>query len=144
MVIVIGFLLVVFSIAVVVYPFLKRPLYSDTTASQDDENFEGERRIIYSDIDTLELEKRLGHIDDQEYHMRLRDYRLAAAATFRDQEALRSHQEKLIEYTEYLNEEVKQVQRSRRQAPGQVICPECGCPQLTGTICTSCGASQIN
>ena len=140
MAIVIGVLLVVFSIGVVLYPFLKRQLHSGIAIPQSEEENEARRRTIYADIETLELEKGLGHVDEQEYQQKLRGYRLAAAATFRDQEALSSQQKKL---SEDVDEEVNRIRRARRQGSGRVTCPECGGPvPLAETTCPSCGASQ--
>ncbi len=86
-----GLLLVVFCIGVALYPFLKvRESRARTASSPSSQDLVERRRAIYADLETLELERGLGHIDDAEYEERFRGYRLAAAATFRDQELLQT------------------------------------------------------
>ena len=65
------------------------------------------RQAVYSNIRTLELEHELGKLDEEDYRLRLQSYRLAAAATFKDQEQLE-------ELDCSIEEDVAAVRESRR------------------------------
>ena len=88
MAVLVGLLLVVFCIGVALYPFLKARSSSRRNGPSSVRDIVDRRRSIYADLETLELERGLGNVDETEYEERSREYRLAAAATFRDQEML--------------------------------------------------------
>ena len=111
MAVLIGLLLVLFSIGVVLYPFLKtRRLSGDATAPSSLDELVEMRHAIYANINTLELERGLGNVDEEEYSQRLERYRLEAAATFREQEKLDAQ---VQEAEQALEDEVRQVRQFR-------------------------------
>ena len=78
MALLIGLLLVLFSVGVVIYPFLKVRLPRGIAGSPPLEEPALKRQAVYSDIQTLELEHELGKLDEEDYRLRLQSYRLAA------------------------------------------------------------------
>ena len=111
MAIMMGLLLVLFSAAVVAYPFLKarRPAGAASFASL--EELAERRRAIYSEIRTLELEHDLGKLEEVDYLHRLRSYKLAAATTFREQDGMET---RLKELDSAVEEEVAAMRRARK------------------------------
>ena len=112
MAVLIGFLLVLFCIGVILYPFLKSRSRSATPDSL--EELAHRRRAIYAEIETLKLERELGNLVEEEYQRALQSHRLAAAATFREQEAL---EVRLEEADRVLEQEVLRL-RGRRLHQG--------------------------
>ena len=111
MTLLIGLLLVALSIGVVVLPFYRgrRDVDANGDAGFLDAN-EVRRRGLYEEIETLELERNVGNVDQEEYHRRLQALRMAAAATFREQDRdrlLRESADRGIE------REVLDIRRSR-------------------------------
>ena len=112
MAVVVGLLLVLFCIAVALYPFFK---HRSSTARVDNaasvRDIVERRRAIYADLETLELEHGLGNLDDAEYEERSREFRLAAASTFREQEMLEDAD---AEVEEAINRELARWKAARR------------------------------
>ena len=142
MAVIAGLLLVVFCIGVALYPFI-RPHAPDARARRPASSIVAlaeRRREIYADLETLDLELGLGQVDEAEYQERARDYRMAAAATFRDQERLESsspHSDQAVD-RELLH------WRARRQATSPTpSCPACG-RQLAGPgePCPACNGES--
>ena len=126
MAVVVGLLLVAFCIAVALYPLLK----SRTTSSPSDSSLSirelmERRRNIYSDLETLDVERGLGHVDEAEYQERSRDFRLAAAATFRDQELLEAAD---AEVEDAISRELARWKADQRNGASPSLCSGCGQP----------------
>jgi hypothetical protein len=83
------------------------------------------RRAIYSDLETLDVERGLGDVDETEYQERSRDFRLAAAATFRDQELLESAD---AEVEEAISRELARWKADQRNGTSPSLCSGCGQP----------------
>jgi hypothetical protein len=88
MAVLIGLLLVIFSMGIVMYPFFKVTRLGNISGSTPLDEPVKRRNLIYSDIRTLELDHQLGKLEEDDYHRRLHIYRINAAATFKEQEDL--------------------------------------------------------
>lgn len=98
MALVIGAVLALLSVAVAVYPFVRRRLGWDKAAdTAGDKADDGTPRVaagadtasledIYAAIRTLQLERELGSIPEGLYQEQLKDYRIQAALALRRQE----------------------------------------------------------
>ena len=104
-------LLVVLTIAVLLYPFLK-PRRSGDEPKLDDSFLEAgsQRGAIYEEIRALQLERDLGRIAEEEYQQRLQSYRVQAAATLREEGRLREESGTL---DQVLEEEVREARKRR-------------------------------
>ena len=139
--ILIGLLLVLFSLGVVVYPFLKARRPDILTIPSSLHGLVERRLAIYTDVQTLQLEHELGNVEDEDYHHRLRSYLAAAAATLRDEENAQAILEKLDRRVE---EEVLLSRASRRGGHGDASCPTCGRLLSPGAkTCSHCGMPAI-
>ena len=141
MAILIALLLVLFSVGVVVYPFLnaRRPDLSPIPSSL--QGLAERRLAIYTDVQTLELEHELGNVEDEDYHRRLKSYVVAAASTLRAEENAQAVLEKLDRRVE---EEVLLSRASRRGGQGDASCPTCGQLLSPGAkTCSHCGIPGI-
>ncbi len=81
----IGVLLALLAIGVVVYPFVRsrrsqRPFQSASAGMAQPEE------AALDEIRTLQLERELGRLDEEEYQARLRDYRVRAASLLREED----------------------------------------------------------
>ena len=139
MAVTVGLLLVVFCIGVALYPFLKaRTSSSRPDASLSVRELVERRQAIYADLETLELERGLRHVDETEYEERSRDYRLAAAATFRDQERLESAD---AEVEETISRELARWRSTHENGTTDRLCSRCGNPlgDDADEQCSHCG-----
>ena len=86
MAILIGGILGLFSIAVLLYPFLKATRTGwETKPSKNSDQPPQELESVYQAIRTLQLEHQLGRIPDSSYQEQLNAYRLEAAEILRSQ-----------------------------------------------------------
>ena len=140
MTVIIAVLLALLGLVVVLYPFIKERIRSQSPMTRDiSPNEDGSlervnsRERIYEEIRTLQLEHDLGRIDTVEYKERLHGYRMEAAATLKEQE--------LLELDRQLEEEIRAF-REYRSADGTApLCQSCGQPIEPGTEpCPHCGA----
>ncbi len=98
-----------------------------------------QREAVYDEIRTLQLERDVGRMEQQEYEVRLRRLRLEAAAILRNEERLmRSRGER----TWALEEEIRSIrQQFTPPESGQAACPNCSV--MVGrpaSECPECGA----
>ena len=143
MALIVGAVLAVFSVAIVVYPFLKhrvrltrsrlsrtggQPAVADPAPP--------ELESLYDAIRTLQLEYQLGKVPEYLYREQLRGYRVQSAA------ALRQRAEDRSGAPDWLLEQEVLLARAALQGtdsgprpcpncrslavPGMVVCPECG------------------
>ena len=120
------------------YPFLKaRTVSARADASPSVQELVERRRAIYSDLETLDMDRGLGHVDEAEYQERSREYRLAAAATFRDQERLEAADAK-VEDT--ISRELMRWRSGHQDLASAVSCRACGKPlAVADEQCPRCG-----
>ena len=138
MAVLVGLLLVVFCIGVALYPFFKRRFSSqraeDASSVQD---IVDRRQAIYDALETLESEHSSGNVDEEEYEERSREYRLAAAATFRDQEMMEDAD---VEVEEAIGRELARWRETQLDGVGASLCPACGNPPGDDKEhCSHCG-----
>lgn len=137
----IGALVAILSIAFLLYPFVKWRFAHHTPLRPGSPGRDGldNREAIYDDIRMLQLEYELGTIEKQEYHERLRAYRLQAAAALRDQARLQFEVERSLE------EEILKVRDSGATVAGLAPCPSCGEPVPPGAdVCQYCEAEPVS
>ena len=137
MTLLVGAALAVFSLAIVVYPFLRSRLGSrDGGARAETRTAAPELESIYDAIGTLQLEYQLGRIPEHLYREQLQGYRVQAATTLRRGMATREGDMDWL-----LEQEVLVARAALRSAnggprpcpncrtlsgPGMAVCPECG------------------
>ena len=141
MALLVGAVLAVFSIAIVVYPFLRSRFQTRSGDGRPGADSAAELGNIYDSIRTLQLEYQLGQVPDHLYREQLRDYRLRAAA------ALRQRMKDQASAPDWLLEqEVLTVRAVLRAAEGgPTACPNCGSLPGPGlTVCPECGAELGN
>ena len=135
----IGLALALVCAAILALPFLRARRSSMDREMDDLAETTRQREAVYDEIRTLQLERDVGRIEQQEYEARLRRLRLEAAAILRDEERLmRSKGER--EWA--LEEEIQSIRRqSTPSAGGQAACPNCSA--MVGrpaSECPECGA----
>ena len=142
----IGAVLAMFSVAVLAYPLMKarsrgQPEMSET----EEENVVPELDSIYESIRTLRLEYDLGRVEENLYRQQLSDYRLLAAA------ALRRRGEQQPDAALLLEQEVLMARATLAIADGNLAdgnsagssgqCPSCGTALNQKTAeCPQCAA----
>ena len=138
MAVLVGLLLVVFCIGVALYPFLKgRPSSSGSQDASSVQNIVDRRHAVYAALEALESERGLGNVDEEEYEERSREYRLAAAATFRDQELMEDADAE-VEAT--ISRELARWKEAQVNGAGASLCPSCGYSQGNDEEqCSHCG-----
>ncbi len=138
MAVLVGLLLVVFCIGVALYPFLKVRSSGRVDNSAPVREILERRRAIYADLETLELERGLGNVDEVEYKERSREFRLAAAATFRDQESLERADEDI---EEAISKELTRWKAAQQDVAPPDLCAACGEPlgDKGEEQCNNCG-----
>ena len=99
MAVLISALLAIAVVIVVLYPFIRARLSSNslTDTEQDVVLPSDKKQTIYEEIETLRLEHELGRVDDGEYKQRLDAYRIRAAQSLRDMEILESDLDQSLE-----------------------------------------------
>lgn len=128
----IGIGLALFSLMVLAVPFLR---VSTSRRVQDPvRELQKRREAIYQEARVLQSDLALGHLSQEEYVERLREYRIQAAELLRQEDNSR-------ELDSSLEEEI----RGLRDVPGPVeevvTCPNCGARVDEGVgECPECGA----
>ena len=99
MAVLISALLAIAVVIVVLYPFIRARLSSNslTDTEQDVVLPSDMKQTIYEEIETLRLEHELGRVDGGEYKQRLDAYRIRAAQSLRDVEILESDLDQSLE-----------------------------------------------
>ena len=137
MAILVGAALAVFSVAIVVYPFLRPRLWARSDGPRAGVGLAGlDLETIYDAIRTLQLEYQLGQIPENLYREQLQGYRPQAAA------ALRQRINERAGPPDWLLEQEILVARAALggtdsgprpcpncrslPGPGMAVCPECG------------------
>ena len=106
----IALLLVVLTIAVLLYPFVKLRRRGDKPKLDDSFLETGSKRgAIYEEIRALQLEYDLGRISEEDYQQRLQRYRVDAAATLREEGRLKEESGTLDQVLE------EEVQKARKR-----------------------------
>ena len=85
---VIGAALAIIAVAVVLLPFLRSRRDADPLAPWNAEGVRTQREGLYSALETLNLERALGQVDEEEFERQMREYRRQAALLVREQERL--------------------------------------------------------
>lgn len=125
-VILIGALLAIFSVAVLAYPLMKSRSRGQPEMSEIEvENGFPELDSIYENIRTLRLEYELGKVEENLYRQQMSDYRLLAAA------ALRRREEQPADAALVLEQAVLMARATLAGADGNSAgssgqCPSCG------------------
>ncbi len=116
MAILISVLLAALIIAVLLYPFV-RGRHKGRPSSVGDSlvQLDSQRHSVYEAIRTLQLERDLDKVSEDEYQHRLQQLRLQAAAALKEEERLK---EELLESDQTLEEEVRAVRRSGEKEKG--------------------------
>jgi hypothetical protein len=129
--------LVVLSIGVLLYPFLRDCFQPEANESQ-----QGPVPVIddvedvLDAIRTLQLEFQLGNVPEKQYREELRAYRMQAAAKLRDQMESQTQDANLE-----LEQEVLMARLGVRGDGADRMCPACGAAlQGDAGTCTACGA----
>ena len=128
----IGIGLALFSLMVLAVPFFRGSTarrFQDTVRE-----LQKQREAIYQEARILQSDLALGHLSQEEYEGRLREYRIQAAELLRQEDDSR-------ELDSSLEEEI----RGLRDVPGPVeeviTCPNCGASVGEGVgECPECGA----
>ena len=116
MAILISILLAVLIIAVLLYPFVKARRRGRPPSVQNSSiELGSQRHTIYEEIKTLQLERDLDKVEEDDYQHSLQQLRLQAAAALRDEEQLRK---KLLEVEQALEEEIQAARRGRVKKRG--------------------------
>ncbi len=137
MALVVGALLAAFSIAIVVYPFLRSRLRHGAGDDEAAAEHTAELGNTYDRIRTLQLEYQLGQVPEHLYREQLREYRLQAAETLRRQaEKQDASPDQLLEQeilaaraglrSEHGCAPEACPNRSSLPSSGLKVCPECG------------------
>jgi DNA-directed RNA polymerase subunit RPC12/RpoP len=126
----IGIGLALFSLVVLAVPFLRGSparRFQDTVSG-----LQKRREAIYQEARVLQSDLALGHLSQEEYEERLREYRIQAAELLRQEDNSR-------ELGISLEEEIRDL----RDAPKEEVieCPNCGARVDEGVSeCPECGA----
>ena len=137
MALVIGALLAVFSIAIIVYPFLRSRLGAGAGNDEPSAESAAELGNTYDRIRTLQLEYQLGQVPEHLYREQLREYRLQAAAALR-----RQAEEHASSPDWLLEQEILAARAGLRSEHGRpAACPNCrSLPSPGLKVCPECGA----
>ena len=116
MAILISVLVGILSIALLLYPFIKRRFAHSARSSEIPQGQLGldGRQAIYDDIKALQLDHELGSIDEKDYQQQLRAYRMDAAASLKDQHQIQ------VEIEQTLEEEILKAREPADDIPDTV------------------------
>ena len=129
--------LVVLSIGVLLYPFLRDRFQPEANESQQGPvPVIDEVEDVLDAIRTLQLEFQLGNVPEKQYREELQAYRMQAAAKLRDQMESQTQDANLE-----LEQEVLMARLGVRGDGADGMCPACGAPlQGDAGTCAGCGA----
>jgi hypothetical protein len=89
---IIGILLGLFSLSILVYPFLKtRYLSPDSPGDEDLEDLARARSSLMDEMERLALDLDVGNITEQQYQEGIAPLRRAAALSLRQEDQLKAH-----------------------------------------------------
>ena len=137
MALLVGGALALFSIAIVIYPFLRRRFRFRTGSPKSEARPTApELEAIYDGIRTLQLEYQLGRVPEYLYREQLQSYRVQAATALRQEVTEQtSDPERLFEQEVLVARAVLSSANGGPRpcpncrslaAPGLTLCPECG------------------
>jgi signal recognition particle subunit SEC65 len=130
--------LVILSVAIVLYPFMKLRSRSRAEGREAGADFsDPDLESILESIRTLQLENQLGKVSEDDYQRQLRSYRLGAAA------ALRQRVDGKAGDPGWLVEQEILVARAALGAVNgaKSVCPNCSALLGAGVLdCPECGA----
>ena len=139
----IGAVLAMFSVAVLAYPLIKSRSRSQPEIPETDEGVEfAELESIYENIRTLQLEYQLRKVPENLFRRQMSDYRLLAAAALRRREEKQADAALLLEQ-EVLTARAILVRADGNSAGSSGRCPSCGsdldqktaeCPQCAAQL----------
>jgi hypothetical protein len=142
-IVIIGALLAMFSVAVLAYPLVRsRSLGQPEIAEAAGEDGLSELDSIYESIRTLQLEYGLGKVGEDLYRQQMNDYRLRAATALRRRDERQTDAAVLLEQ-QVLLARATLVDADGNPAVGSGPCPSCGgaldqktaeCPQCAAKI----------
>ena len=136
-----GAILAVFSIALVGYAFVRgHQPGPDAAAGVPQESDDPALGDIFDAIRTLELERQLGRMPQEEFQAQFQAYRIQAATVLRDQlEAGIGDPAWLLE------QEIFLARGAQESAGGRtIVCPDCSAAAPEGTrACPNCGATMV-
>ena len=138
-VLLIGAVLAVFTVAVVAYPLMKSRYRGqpEMTEAEEGAGFP-ELDSIYESIRTLRLEYELGKVQENLYRQQISEYRLLAAAALRRREEQQADTALLLEQ-EVLTARGNLVIADGNSAGSSGQCPSCGAAQDQKTAeCPRC------
>lgn len=132
-----GLVLALFSIFILVLPFIRGQRRGPQTSIPEAlEEGRQRREAIYEEIKALRLEYELGRIDEDEYKRQHRTLRLQAANLIRDEELAENDISRL---QQTLEEEIIAFRRSQGSAETGSRCLECGKTAAPGAeLCSEC------
>ena len=136
MALILGAVLAVFSIAIVAYPLLKSRLQARSEDGRLNARWPTDLENLYDAIRTLQLEYQLGQLPETLYREHLRDYRIQAAATLRQQTKDQTGPPAWLVEQEVL------IARAARGVTngGPRPCPSCrSLPAAGMRVCPECG-----
>ena len=152
----IGFLLALFSMVVLAYPFLKTRLRA-TVGREVDRAEELTRacQAIFHEMERLKLDLDVNNVTHEEYQQRMAGLRRNVAVNLRRKEELAAkagpgEAETLEELDRKVEERISIIRRSKQDGNGVTTCPECerrladqdrACPGC-GTAIADGGSSQ--
>jgi hypothetical protein len=131
-------LLVIFSIVVIIYPFLRKrtPSQPSSKFGPYDPTSLTRREEIYDEIKGLQLERELGSVQDEDYRERMNAYRVQAARALQEQDREFSDLDRALE------EEILATRVGTSTDQRSVLCPSCGRGSLKlDGLCSHCGAA---
>ena len=122
----IGAMLAIFSVAVLAYPLMKsRSRGRPEIPATEGEDVFPELDSIYESIRTLRLEHDLGKVEENLYRQQMSEYRLLAATALRGREEQQSDAALLLEQ-EVLIARATLASADGNSAEGSGRCPSCG------------------
>ena len=139
MILLVAAVLVVLSVGVVVYPFLKNRYPATTKAELEDTGLSSlEVDAALEAIRTLQLEHQLGNVPEELYEEQLRAYRIQAAASLRQRAEGHAN-----DADRDLEQEILMVRLAATVGDGSgVLCANCGAILQDDTlVCGACGGS---
>ena len=126
-------LLTLFSVAVVIYPFVRKAGGQEGQPEEGGESTAArrEREGIYTEIRALQLEYQLGTLEEPEYRRQLQRYRIEAAHLIRDQDFAQLGIE--------LEDEILAQRSVAKAVSPPNTCPKCGSTiSGPGEVCPNC------
>lgn len=143
---IIGTMLILLSLIIISYPFLKSHLPSRAILRPEElEELDRTRQPLFDEMERLKLDLDVVNITQEEYEERMAGLRRAVAASLRDEELLPTSgnldEAKALEVLDSeLEEKIRLLRFSQEHKNGTGNCRTCG-RQLKAedTVCSQCG-----